>query len=127
MPTREEIFTYLRQLLINNITAVSGRVYPSYPVKEVQKPFIVLKTSNKNFPETSISNKPLSNRISYDIYIYTSTMKENDDISEQVENLLINDSLLDLNKESIETNPSIDSLDSKNVIHEGNITLTLQW
>ena len=126
MPTKKEIFLALKNLLDANITEVSGRIYSAYPKKTITLPFIVISNPEYNENVYSINDSVISYSYTVDIYVYTKTSQELDELTQKVIDTLRNNDILGATK-SIREEESVEYNLTNKIMHEGMITVELQW
>ncbi len=126
MATKKEIFLRLLELLKNNIPEVNNRVYSAYPKKEPTLPFIVISNPEYEEKEFLIDDSVISYTFTVDIYVYTQTSQELDELSQKVIDVLRNNDFYGATK-SIRDEGSAEYKKSNKIMHEDLITLELQW
>lgn len=88
MPSKKDVFLELLNLLKNEISSVSNRVYSSYPKKNIVFPFIVISDIRRSQRTVNLSNECLTERFLVEITVYTKTCQEMDELSDQIYSLL---------------------------------------
>ena len=88
MPSKKDVFLELLNLLKNEISSVSNRVYSSYPKKNIVFPFIVVSDIRRSQRTVNLLNECLTERFLVEITVYTKTCQEMDELSDQVYLLL---------------------------------------
>jgi len=126
MPTKKEVFLAIKNLLDANISEVDSRIYSAYPKKTITLPFIVI--SNPEYSENSylIDDSVVSYSFTVDIYVYTKTSQELDELTQEVINTIRNNDILGATK-NIRDEGSVEYNLTNKIMHEGVITVELQW
>lgn len=126
MPTKKQVFMFIRDKLKTSISAINNNVFPAYPLKEPQYPFVVLDIVGKNVEEYNLPNEPISTSIELTITLYTTTKEKADEISEQIENLINTEDIFGSLKE-VSTLSSFQEVSETQVVYETPIKVTLIW
>ena len=126
MVTKKELFLELKNLLATSIPEVNNRVYSSFPKKKYTLPLIVI--SNISYEEDSytLNDSVISGFYSVEIYLYSKTSQEIDELSEKIKDSLRAHDFFGMSK-TIRDEGTVDSFEENSIVHESAIELILQW
>lgn len=88
MPSKKDVFVELLNLLKTSITDVSGRVYSSFPKKNISFPFIVISDIKRSQDKINLSNEIITENFIINVAVYTKTTQQIDELSDQIYTLL---------------------------------------